>query len=164
MRPRPLPPGPGQVSVWDFPRPPVVEAEPARVRIEHRGQTVVDTTAAWRVLETSHPPVYYVPPADVLAGALVPSRRTSFCEFKGEATYCDVRVSDQVLADAAWGYADPSPGFEVIAGHVAFYPAPFDRCSVGEEQATPQPGGFYGGWVTSRYAGPFKGERGTSGW
>ena len=164
MRPRPQPPGPGQVSVWDFPRPPAVEAEPARVRIEHRGTTVVDTTAAWRVLETSHPPVYYVPPSDILAGALRPSRRTSFCEFKGEAAYLDVQVLDDVLPDVAWSYAHPSPGFESIAGHVAFYPAPFDRCWVGEEQATPQPGGFYGGWVTSRYVGPFKGAPGTSGW
>jgi uncharacterized protein (DUF427 family) len=152
------------VSVWDFPRPPAVEPEAARVRIEHRGTTVVDTTAALRVLETSHPPVYYVPPSDVLADALRPSRRTSFCEFKGEAAYLDVHVRDEVLPDVAWSYAHPSPGFEAIARHVAFYPAPFDACWVGDERATPQPGGFYGGWVTSRYAGPFKGEPGTSGW
>ena len=150
--------------MWDLPRPPAVEAEPQRVRISHRGVDVVDTVAAWRVLETSHPPVYYVPPGDVHPGCLRPSTRTSWCEFKGLARYWDVAVGADVLADVAWSYPEPSAGYERIAGHLAFYAGPFDACHVGGEQARPQPGGFYGGWVTSRYVGPFKGEAGTSGW
>ena len=164
MRPRPLPPGPGQRSVWDFPRPPAVEHEGARVRISHAEDDLADTTSAWRVLETSHPPVYYLPPADVATSRLVESGSTSFCEFKGVARYWHVRIGDDLLRNVAWSYPDPSPGYEALLGHLAFYAGPFDSCTVGDEQATPQPGGFYGGWVTSGYTGPFKGEPGTTGW
>jgi uncharacterized protein (DUF427 family) len=150
--------------VWGFPRPPALEREPAQVRIEHRGVVVVDSGAAWRVLETSHPPVYYVPVDEVVAGALRPTDRTSFCEFKGVARYWDVHVGDEDLPGVAWGYPQPSAGYEPLADHVAFYAAPFERCTVGGEQAVPQPGGFYGGWVTSRYVGPFKGVAGSTGW
>ena len=164
MRPRPLPAGPGQRSVWDFPRPPAVEPEAARVRISHRGIDLADTSSALRVLETSHPPVYYLPPDDVDTSALVATARTSSCEFKGLARYWDVRLAGDVLHDVAWSYPAPAPGYEALAGHLAFYAGPFDRCTVGDEQVTPQPGGFYGGWVTAGYTGPFKGEPGTTGW
>ena len=150
--------------MWAFPRPPALEREPARVRVTHRGVDLADTGAAWRVLETSHPPVYYLPPLDVVTAHLEPGPRTSFCEFKGVARYWDLRIGDEVLADVAWSYPSPTRGFEPIADHLAFYAGPLEACFVGDERATPQPGGFYGGWVTSRYVGPFKGDPGTSGW
>ena len=164
MRPRPQPAGPGQRSVWDFPRPPAVEREETRVRISHGGHDLADTTSAWRVLETSHPPVYYLPPHDVATDCLLASGNTSFCEFKGMARYWHVRLGGHVLRDVAWSYPTPAPGFAELADHLAFYSAPFDTCTVGGEQVVPQPGGFYGGWVTSGYVGPFKGEPGTLGW
>lgn len=164
MRPVPLPVGPGQVSVWAHPRPPALEREEDRIVVEHRGVLLVDTGHAWRVLETSHPPTYYVPPADVAVEHLRASDRTSYCEYKGVASYRNVEVGGEVLDDVAWGYEDPAPGYEALAGHLAFYVAPFDRCLVGDERAMPQPGGFYGGWVTDRSVGPFKGEPGTMGW
>jgi uncharacterized protein (DUF427 family) len=164
MRPVRLPVGPGEESVWDYPRPPALERVAERVSIVHRGVRLVDTDRAWRVLETSHPPTYYVPPSGIAVDHLVESDRTSFCEFKGLAAYRSVEIDGEVLRDVAWGYPDPSPGYEPIADHLAFYAGPFDECRVGDERATPQPGGFYGGWVTSRIVGPFKGEPGTSGW
>ena len=150
--------------MWDHPRPPAIERAGQRITIEHRGVRLVDTIAAWRVLETSHPPTYYVPQADVSMDHVEPTDATSFCEFKGHATYCDVTIDDERLAHVAWGYPQPSAGYEAIADHLAFYAGPFDACFVGDEQATPQPGGFYGGWVTSNVIGPFKGEAGTLGW
>jgi uncharacterized protein (DUF427 family) len=134
------------------------------VRIEHRGVVLADTTAAWQLLETSHPPTYYLPPADVATSKLVPSRATSYCEFKGVARYWTVRLDGVDVADAAWSYPDPTPGYEVLRDHLAFYATPFDGCFVGADRAHAQPGGFYGGWVTSAWVGPFKGEPGTSGW
>ena len=164
MRPRPHPVGPGQRSVWDFPRPPAVEREAARVRISHGGCDLADTTSARRVLETSHPPSYYLPAQDVATAFLLASGSTSSCEFKGVARYWHVQLGDHVLRDVAWSYPLPAPGFEELADHLAFHAAPFDRCTVGGEQVVPQHGGFYGGWVTSGYVGPFKGEPGTLGW
>ncbi len=120
---------------------------------------LVDTTRGLRVLETSHPPVYYLPVADVIAGALEPTGRTSFCEFKGTARYFAVRSGDRLERDAAWAY-DAGP----LAGHVAFYAGRMDACFVDDEQARPQPGAFYGGWITSGVVGPFKGDPGTAGW
>jgi len=126
---------------------------------------VADTTRAHRVLETTHPPVYYVPREEVLAAALEPSGGgTTFCEWKGSATYFDVIAGGRRAERAAWSYPQPARGFESIRNAVAFYCAPMDECWVGDEQATPQPGGFYGGWVTSWIDGPFKGEAGTTGW
>lgn len=164
MRPRPVTPAPGQESVWDYPRPPRVEAVAERVTIRLGGATIVDTDAAMRVLETSHPPVYYVPIADFVAGSLVPAPGSSFCEFKGAARYLDVRGGGIVRAGAAWNYPDPSPGYEVLAESVAVYATQMDECTVGGEVVVPQPGGFYGGWVTSRVVGPFKGIPGSLGW
>ena len=155
---------PGQESVWDYPRPPRLEPVADRIRIELGGVTVADTVGAYRVLETSHPPNYYLPPGDILEGALTRVRQTSFCEWKGGAHYYDVTAGDVVAPAAAWGYDEPSPAFAAIAGFVAFYPAPMDRCLVGDEEVEPQPGGFYGGWITANLVGPFKGGPGTQGW
>ena len=151
-------------SVWDYPRPPRVEPAGRRIRVVLDRRTIADTTAACRVLETSHPPVYYVPRTDVSAGLTPSARRGSLCEWKGAARYWDVSVGGRVVEGAAWGYPDPSPGYESLRDTLAFYPALMDECWVDEERATPQPGGFYGGWVTSDLIGPFKGGPGTSGW
>jgi uncharacterized protein (DUF427 family) len=163
-RPRPDPVGPGQESAWDYPRPPRVEPADARIRVVLGGVTIVDTRRAQRVLETSHPPVYYVPITDVVDATLEATDGTSFCEYKGHARYYTVRAGDAVAVDAAWGYPDPEPRFASLRDHVAFYADRVDAGFVDDEQITPQPGGFYGGWVTSRVAGPFKGTPGTWHW
>ncbi len=137
-------------SVWDYPRPPRVELTDRRIRVVLGGETIVDTRRAHRVLETSHPPVYYVPAEDVAPGALEPSGgRTTFCEWKGTASYFDVSAGGKRAERAAWTYREPIPGFEAIKDAVAFYPALMDDCFVDDERVEPQPGGFYGGWVTS---------------
>ena len=163
-RPQPVAPEPGQESVWDYPRPPRLEPVTRRLVVVLGGETIADTTHGYRVLETSHPPNYYFPPGDVVAGALVPSDGRSFCEFKGRAHYFTVRGGDRLEVDAAWGYERPSPAFEAITGHVALYPARMDECSVDGEVVTPQEGGFYGGWITADVVGPFKGGPGSRGW
>ena len=151
--------------VADYPRPPRVEPVPERIRVVFGGTTVADSTRAHRVLETTHPPVYYIPREDVVASALAPSTGgTTFCEWKGSASYLDVVAGGQHAERAAWTYPEPAPGFEPIRDAVAFYCAPMDACFVGDERATPQPGGFYGGWVTGAIEGPFKGGPGTQGW
>ena len=155
---------PGQESVWDYPRPAIAEPTPCHLQIVHRGVLVAETRRGVRTLETSHPPTYYFPPGDVTAALLRPSGHRSFCEWKGDAAYLDVAVGDATLRDVGWSYPDPSPGFAVLRGHVAFYAAPFDACLVDGERAVPQPGGFYGGWITSRVAGPFKGVPGSRFW
>ena len=158
-------PGPGRESVWDYPRPPRVEPVPEPIRVVAGGVLVADTTHALRVLETSHPPVYYVPLADVRSDLLRPSPGSSACEWKGRASYWSLELPDgRVLPDVAWSYDEPLPGFEAIRGSLAFYASRVDEAWVGEERATPQPGGFYGGWVTSHIAGPVKGEPGSWGW
>ncbi len=164
MRPRPITPGPGQESVWDYPRPPRLETVPQHLEVVAGGVTIAVTDAGLRVLETSHPPVYYFPPADVDQAALRPASGSSFCEWKGVARYFDVVVGAATLAKVAWAYPEPTAPFAQLVDHVAFYCAPMDRCTVGGEVATPQPGGFYGGWVTGSVVGPFKGEPGTMGW
>jgi uncharacterized protein (DUF427 family) len=152
-------------SVWDYPRPPRVEQTGRRIRVELGGEVVADTRRALRVLETSHPPTYYVPLEDVAPGALVASDGAStYCEWKGVASYYDVVGGRTRAGRAAWTYHDPSPGFEPIRDAVAFYPAAMDACWVDDERVEPQPGGFYGGWITSDVVGPFKGEPGTLGW
>lgn len=165
MRPRPQPPGPGQESVWDYPRPPRVEPSDEPVEIWFGGERIAVTATSWRVLETSHPPTYYLPRNAFRGGALVPVEgRHTVCEWKGRADYFDVVVGDRVAPGAAWSYPDPMPGFEVIRDAVAVMAAPMDRCLVAGEEVVPQPGGFYGGWITDRVVGPFKGEPGTWGW
>ncbi len=160
----PDPAGPGQESVWRFPRPATAEPSARHVVIEHRGVTIADTRASVRTLETSHPPTYYIPPADVRADLLRRSARTSFCEWKGHAVYWDVIVDDEVLRDVAWSYPAPTPAFASLHDHLAFYAAPFDACLVDGERVAPQPGGFYGGWITADLAGPFKGVPGSRFW
>ncbi|MFB8145553.1 DUF427 domain-containing protein [Microbacterium sp. NPDC056003] len=162
--PVPDPVAPGQESVWDYPRPPRVEQVDARVVIRLGGEVIVDTDDVVRVLETSHPPVYYLPIAAFAEGALVPASGGSFCEFKGGARYFDVRGGDAAAQRAAWNYPDPSPGFDLLADRVAVYARPMDACEVDGELVEPQPGGFYGGWITSTVAGPFKGVPGSMGW
>jgi uncharacterized protein (DUF427 family) len=165
MRPKRIEPGPGQESVWDYPRPPRLEPVIQRITVELNGATVADTTAAFRVLETSHPPVYYLPPTDVDESHLTrTSDNGSFCEWKGTATYWTVAVGNRVERDAAWSYERPSPPFEAITGYLAFYCQRMDRCTVGGDVVTPQPGGFYGGWITPAVVGPFKGSPGSMGW
>jgi len=163
-RPEPIPPGPGQESAWKYPRPPRLEPVTDRLRVVLGGVTIADTTRGYRVLETSHPPNYYFPPDDILDGALELTERATFCEFKGRARYYAVRGGDRRELDAAWGYDRPSPAFAPIAGYVAFYAGRLDACSVGDELVTPQPGEFYGGWITAKVVGPFKGEVGTRSW
>ncbi|TLM81452.1 DUF427 domain-containing protein [Pseudarthrobacter sp. NamE2] len=157
-------PGPGQESVWDYPRPPRVEPGSERIRIFLGGELIADTTDSLRVLETSHPPVYYLPRRAFKPGALEPSQGNSFCEFKGAARYLTVRGGGVAAERAAWFYPVPAAGFEALADRVAVYPGRMDRCEVDGEQVLPQPGNFYGGWITSRVVGPFKGGPGTTGW
>jgi uncharacterized protein (DUF427 family) len=161
----PVVPGPGEESVWDYPRPPRVEPAGVRIRVVAGGLTLADTAAAYRVLETSHPPVYYLPPADVRLDLLAPSTSSSACEWKGIASYWTlVRPGRAPVPDVAWSYERPDPGFEVIRAHLAFYAAKVDEAWVGDERARPQAGGFYGGWVTRAIVGPVKGEPGSWGW
>lgn len=155
---------PGQESVWDYPRPPRLEPVSGRVTIRLGGQLIADTMDAVRVLETSHPPVYYLPIADFAPGALVDADGSSFCEFKGRARYLDVRGGGAERPAAAWNYPAPTPGFAPLVDRVAVYAAPMDECTVNGEVVTPQPGGFYGGWVTRSVVGPFKGVPGSMGW
>ncbi len=148
---------PAREFASDYPTPPRVEQTSQRIRVVFGGTTIADTTRAWRVLETNHPPVYYVPPEDVLVEHLERTERQTICEFKGIAVYYTVAANGHGTTDAAWCYPDPTPGFAAIARHIAFYPQAMDECWVDDERAIPQPGGFYGGWITSRVAGPFKG-------
>jgi uncharacterized protein (DUF427 family) len=157
-------PGPGQESVWDYPRPPRVEPTSRRIRVIFNGEVIADTTDAWRVLETSHPPVYHLPPAAIRMECLTATERSTFCEFKGAARYWTLKVGDREARNAAWSYPKPTPGFAKIRDYVAFYPAQMDACYVDDEQAQAQPGDFYGGWITSDIVGPFKGGPGTRGW
>ncbi|GAA1752075.1 DUF427 domain-containing protein [Agromyces humatus] len=164
MRPIPLPTGPEQESVWDYPRPPAVEAIDARVTVEFGGVVLVDTSDVVRVLETSHPPVYYLPLTAFAPDSVAPGRGASFCEFKGAARYFDLVAGGRRAERAAWEYPSPSPGFEVLVGRIAVYAGRVDRCTVDGETVVPQPGGFYGGWITHHVVGPFKGGLGSMGW
>jgi len=167
MRTRPpnaITPGPGQESVWDYPRPPRVEPVAARLRVELNGVVVADTRRGLRVVETAGAPVYYFPRADVRPECVTPGRGRSFCEWKGPATYWTISAAGRTAENAAWSYERPTSGYEAIRGHLAFYARKMDACFVGDERATPQPGRFYGGWITSNIVGPVKGEPGTEGW
>jgi uncharacterized protein (DUF427 family) len=164
VNPERIEPGPGQESVWDYPRPPRLEPTDAHVIVEHGGETIADTRRALRVLETSQPPAFYIPPDDVRMDLLVPTRSHTFCEWKGQASYYSVRVGGQEVADAAWTYPHPVPAFAPIGGHIAFYAQKLDACSVDGEQVAANEGTFYGGWITSKVVGPFKGGSGTGHW
>ncbi len=151
-------------SVWDYPRPPRVEPCTRRVRVVLGGQTIVDSRAALRVLETSHPQGIYVPPAGAAAGALELVSRRTVCEFKGTAVYFDVAGGEHDARAAAWAYPEPRQGFEALRDHVSFYPGRMDRCLLDDEPVAAQAGDFYGGWITAALQGPFKGGPGTTGW
>lgn len=164
MKPKRIEPGPGQESVWDYPRPPRVENVSKHIQVVFNGVTIADTFEAKRVLETSHPPVYYIPPKDIRMEYLEEVGGSSFCEWKGRARYYTVAVGDRRAESAAWSYPDPTQGFAAIKDHLAFYAEPMDACYVDGERVAPQPGRFYGGWITSNIVGPFKGGPGTMGW
>lgn len=162
--PQPDPVNPGQESVWDYPRPAICEPAERHIRIIHQGVDLADTRKAWRTLETSHPPTYYIPQSDVAMEYLVANPRRTLCEWKGQARYFDIVVGDQVIVAGAWSYPSPTKSFAPIRDHLAFYPDPLDRCLVDGERITPQPGGFYGGWISQYEAGPFKGGPGSRFW
>lgn len=164
MRPKPITPGPGQESVWEYPRPPRLEECDKHIRIVFDGATIADTRRARRVLETSHPPNYYIARDDVDMDHLVLVPGTSLCEWKGQAVYYDLVSGKRRVERAAWGYPYPTASFSAIKDHLAFYAGPMDACYVDDERVVPQPGGFYGGWITSDVVGPFKGEPGTMAW
>lgn len=163
-RPVPIPPQPGEESVWDYPRPPRIERVRRRATIELGGVRIAETTDLVRVLETSHPPVYYLPTDAFALGVLRPASGSSFCEFKGRATSLDVVAGTLVRPRAAWGYPDPPPEYADLVGRVAVYAGAMDVCTLDGEHVTPQPGGFYGGWITAEIVGPFKGIPGSMGW
>jgi uncharacterized protein (DUF427 family) len=151
-------------DVWEYPRPPRLEPVAQTLRIVFAGRTIATTAAGFRVLETSHPPVYYLPPSCFTGCVLTPASSQSVCEWKGVARYWSIRVGDRVAERAAWSYPDPTEAFTAIRDHLAVYAGMMEGCFVGDEAVTPQPGGFYGGWVTRNLKGPFKGIPGSMGW
>jgi uncharacterized protein (DUF427 family) len=155
---------PDQESVWDYPRPPKLDRVGNHIRIVFNGEVITDSHDAVRVLETSHPPVYYLPQKDIAMDRFKRTAKRSYCEFKGEAQYWTLRLGDKSAANVAWSYRHPSKGFEGLKDHLACYAGPMDACYLDGEKVEPQPGGFYGGWITANIAGPFKGGPGTSGW
>lgn len=157
-------PGPGQESVWDYPRPPRLEASGKRIRVVLNGVTIADTHRAQRVLETSHPPVYYIPPEDIEMHYMTQTARRTFCEWKGLAAYYTVQVGEKRVDDVAWFYPEPTAPFAQIRNYVAFYPSKMDACYVDDERVQAQAGDFYGGWITREIVGPFKGKADTWGW
>jgi len=156
-------PGEGQESVWDYPRPPVCVEDQRRVIVTHQGTEIANTQRAVRVLETASPPTFYLPAVDVKMELLKKTPGSSFCEWKGAATYWSLVLDGQTVKNAAWSYSSPSPSFAPIRDHVAFYPAMVD-CTVDGQPVRSQTGGFYGGWITDEVIGPYKGESGTSAW
>ncbi len=164
MRPVPIVPAPGQESVWDYPRPPRLEPSGKRVQIWLGGVQIADTTAAYRVLETSHPPGYYLPHDAFVPGVLSPANGSSVCEWKGRASYWTLSAGGVTVPKAAWSYEWPTPEFTPISGHVALYAGKVDRVTLDGIDVTPQPGEFYGGWITPDIVGPFKGIGGSWGW
>jgi uncharacterized protein (DUF427 family) len=154
----------GQESVWNYPRPPRLELSEKNIQIVFNNVIIADTNKAYRVLETSHPPVYYLPPQDVKLEYLQFTSQQSFCEWKGWAKYYSLIVGDKEAINVAWSYPEPTSSFAAIKDYIAFYAGPMDACYVNGEKVIPQPGGFYGGWITSDVVGPFKGEKGTWGW
>jgi len=156
--------GSGNESVWDYPRPPRLEPTAKQIRVVFGGLVIAESGSTFRVLETSHPPVYYIPPADIAMQCLLQGTNGSCCEWKGRAGYHHVVVGKARAENAAWSYADPTPAFRAIRDYIAFYPAQMDACFVDGERVVSQPGDFYGGWITSDLVGPFKGAPGTRGW
>jgi uncharacterized protein (DUF427 family) len=164
MRSRNLEPGDQRESVWDYPRPPRLERTAARLRVIFAGETIAETIAGYRVIETSHPPVYYIPIEDIAQRFVESAPGSSWCEFKGDAGYWSLNVVGRRAYKAAWSYGAPTVGFEPIARYLAFYASRVNECWVNEELVQAQEGDFYGGWITSHIVGPFKGGPGTTGW
>lgn len=164
MKRKRIEPEPGQESVWDYPRPPDVENSTGHIKVVFNNLVIADTRRAKRVLETSSPPVYYILPEDIKVEYLKKTQKNTICEWKGMASYYTVIVSERQAQNAAWFYPNPTSGYTSIKNYVAFYPQKMDACYVDGELVKPQPGGFYGGWITSNIVGPFKGEPGTEGW
>lgn len=164
MNSRRIEPGPGQESVWDYPRPPRLEDSAKHIQIIFNGVIIADTHRAKRVLETSHPPVYYLPPEDIKMEYLSSTNQGSFCEWKGRAIYYTIMIDEKQATNVAWSYPNPTLNFAYIKDYLAFYPQLMDACYVNGELVQPQPGNFYGGWITSDVVGPFKGAAGTWGW
>jgi uncharacterized protein (DUF427 family) len=160
----PEPIAPGQESVWDYPRPPAARASDERIVVVLGGVEICETAMSWRILETSHPPTYYLPRSSFRSGALQPTGGGSFCEWKGRASYLDLVGGTSVARRAAWWYPNPSPEYAMLGDHVAVYAGLVDVCTVDGERVVPQLGGFYGGWITSNVVGPFKGSPGSDGW
>ena len=157
-------PEPGQESVWDYPRPPSLQRCDKLVRILLQGELLAETTAAFCVRETSHPPTYYLPPADIDMRYLNQVPGASVCEWKGMASYYDIVCNGEIYPRVAWTYHHPEASFLELRDHIAFYAHVMDACYVGDDRVLPQPGNFYGGWITPDVVGPFKGEPGTMGW
>jgi len=157
-------PGPDQESVWDYPRPPRVEKVTRHIQVLFAGEVIADTRRAQRVLETRHPPVYYIPLENIRTECLFSTDYQTWCEWKGQAAYYNVSLGGRRARNAAWYYPDPSPGYETLKSMVAFYPSKMDACYVDGEQVRAQDGDFYGGWITKSVVGPFKGGPGTVGW
>lgn len=164
QRPKKITPKAGQESVWDYPRPPHLEAISTNIRIQHQGITLVNSNQALRMLETSHPPGYYIPATDIQMEYLQRTTKRTFCEFKGVAHYYDLKIENITIPEVAWGYDSPSKAYPDLVNHLAFYAHKVDTCFVGDEKVQAQEGDFYGGWITSNIVGPFKGGTGTWGW
>ena len=158
------PVGPGQESVWDYPRPPRLEQSQRLIRVEFGGVEIARSSRAWRILETSHPPVFYIPRDDVKMEFMRAATGSSFCEWKGSASYFDIVTPERTSQRAAWTYERPSRAYAALAGALAFYPSRVDACFVDDERVVAQAGDFYGGWITPEVVGPFKGGPGTMGW
>ncbi len=159
-----IPPAPGQESVWDYPRPPRLEDSSRQVQIIFNNVVIAETRQAKRLLETSHPPSYYIPPTEIRLEYFSRTPRSSFCEWKGQAAYYSIQVGEQRAENAAWFYPEPTPAFRDLTNYVAFYPSLMQACYLDGEQVQAQPGDFYGGWITSEIVGPFKGDLGSWGW
>lgn len=164
MKPIPIPPKDGQESVWDYPRPPALQKTRHSLQIYFGNSKICESSDIWRVLETSHPPVYYINPNDFKKGVLIPTSGSSYCEWKGTARYYNIGFDHHLAKNAAWYYPDPNPNFLPIRHYVAVYAHKMERCVLDGEVVKPQPGNFYGGWITSKVLGPFKGEPGTMFW
>jgi uncharacterized protein (DUF427 family) len=157
-------PNPGQESVWDYPRPPCLVPDHRRVVVRARRKVLADSSSTFRILETAGPPTFYLPPGDVNISSLIFTGTYSTCEWKGTARYCALAESEDKGGEpVAWVYLHPYPGFESIAGFLSFYPGRI-ACYVNDERVLAQPGGLYGGWVTSEIVGPYKGLPGTEWW
>ncbi len=154
----------GEESVWDYPRPPKMEKATKHLKIFHGKHTIADTIRPFRILETSHPPVYYFPPENVSMQFLKENNYTTRCEWKGEAKYYDMEIDGKLIKNVAWTYPNINKRYKEMEDYIAFYPGKFAACYVNGEPVQAQQGDFYGGWITSEIVGPFKGPPGTWGW